>query len=281
MFKRVFLREMVGMERKDVCILINSTPRYFPVLSLQLQMLRRYAPLLKWKVFLATEVFASDVVKSLVETYDIQVIPLEQEDKGFLESREAALRKLPKDYTYVLPLQEDFLLDREPMYDSLAEACRILDMDRNVASLRLMPCPGPIEKDPLYHPDMKWKVLTDEDGMIFTYQATLWRLYDLHFYYKTLLVSIEKDFPAAVTAEQKKTIALQMNCAETQYGQSKLRAQPHLYHLAWQRAGPWSNAVFLCPFPYRPTAIVQGKIEAFAQELYKREGMSGSLTLAD
>lgn len=260
------------MNRRDVCILINSTPRYFHVLELQLKLLRRYATKLQWDIFFATEAFDSPFVKNLQKQYSIQVIPLESPETGFLESREAALRKLPIAYTYVLPLQEDFLLDREPMYEKLAEACRILDMDRNVGSLRLMPCPGPLEKDPLYHPDMQWKVLTEDDAMTFTYQATLWRTYDLHAYYKTLLTSIEKDFPSAKTPEQKKTIALKMNCAETHYGQSKLRSNPHVLHLSWDRAGSWSNAVYLSPFPYRPTAIVQGKIEPFAQELSKREG---------
>ena len=269
------------MDRQDVCILINSTPRYFPMLFLQLLMLRRYAPSLHWKVFLATEDTANEQIQTISKTYDVEILALEDEEKGFLESREAALRKLPRQYTYVLSLQEDFLLDREPMYDALADACNILDMDRNVASLRLMPCPGPMEKDPYYHPSKKWKVLTEDDTMLFTYQATLWRVYDLHAYYKTLLDSIARDFPSAETAEQKKNIALKMNCAETQYGQSKLRANPNILHLAWERAGPWSNAVYLCPFPYRPTAIVQGKIEPFAIELSKREGWSHNFKLGE
>lgn len=268
------------MDRQDVCILINSTPRYFPVLELQVKLLRRYASRLHWTIFFATEAASSPFVKNLQKTFGIEVIALEENETGFLESREAALRKLPKTYSYVLSLQEDFLLDREPMYEKLAEACRILDMDRNVGSLRLMPCPGPMEKDLLYHSEMKWKVLTEDDAMTFTYQATLWRVYDLHTYYKTLLTSIEKDFPTATTPEQKKTIALKMNCAETQYGQSKLRRNPNVLHLCWERAGAWANAVYLCPFPYRPTAIVQGKIEPFAQELSKREGF-GELKLGD
>ena len=268
------------MDRQDVCILINSTPRYYPVLEVQLKLLRRYAPHLHWTVFFATETPSTSFVKALQKTYSIEIIPLDAHESGFLESREAALRKLPKRYTYVLSLQEDFLLDREPMYERLAEACRILDMDRSVGSLRLMPCPGPLEKDPLYHPDMNWKILTEDDAMTFTYQATLWRVYDLHAYYKLLLTSIEKDFPSATTPEQKKTIALKMNCAETHYGQSKLRSNPNVLHLCWDRAGSWANAVYLCPFPYRPTAIVQGKIEPFAQELSKREGF-GELTLGD
>ena len=77
-----------------------------------------------------------------------------------------------------------------------------------------------------------------------------------------------------------KDIALKMNCAETQYGQEKLRKTPNVLHLAWERAGPWSNAVYLCPFPYRPTGIVQGKLEEFAAELSRREG-NGVLKLGE
>ncbi len=266
------------MDRQDVCILINSTPRYFQMLHFQLFMLRRYAPKLHWKIFLATEATDHPVL-SILKEYGVVILPLKEEERGFLESREAGLRLLPKQYSYVLMLQEDFIMDREPMYSKLAEACRILDMDRSVASLRLMPCPGPLEKDPWYHPEMNWKVLTEDDPMLFTYQATLWRSYDIHFYYKTLLTSIEKDFPDAKTFEEKKTIALKMNCAETHYGQSKLRSNPNLLHLAWNRAGSWSNAVYLCPFPYRPTAIVKGKLEPFVIELASREGFGEGLKL--
>ncbi len=262
------------MERQDVCILINSTPRYYDIVSLQVLLIRRYASRLQWPVYFATEDPTHPVCQLLKTTYGVNLLTLDTKtESGFLESREAGLHLLPSDVKYVLMLQDDFLLDREPMYKMLAQACSILDMDRSVASLRLMPCPGPVESDPAYHPDMKhWRILTENDQMLFTYQATLWRKFDAHTFYKGLLDSIAKDFPAAVTAQEKKDIALKMNCAETHYGQEKLRAQPHLLHLAWARTGAWPNAVFLCPFPYRPTAIVKGKLEPFAAELAKREG---------
>ena len=38
------------------------------------------------------------------------------------------------------------------------------------------------------------------------------------------------------------------------------------------RAGPWSNAVFLSPWPYRPTAVEKGVIQPWAKEMIKREG---------
>jgi hypothetical protein len=206
--------------------------------------------------------------------FGVELVVLDQKDEGFLESRAAGTSGLPSEITYVLPLQDDFLLDREPMYDMLEEACRILDMDRNVASLRLTPCPGPSMKDPLYNPGKVWQILTDYDDMVFTYQATLWRRIDYHAFFKELLHGVERDYPDAVTVEQKRHVALNINCAEISYGQNLLKTLGGeiLLHLAYPRAGPWSNAVYLCPFPYRPTAIVRGKLEDFAKELGKREG---------
>ena len=48
---------------------------------------------------------------------------------------------------------------------------------------------------------------------------------------------------------------------------------PNTYHLAWPRTGSWSNAVYLCPWPYRPTAVTRGNLEPFAKELFQREGV--------
>ena len=262
------------MERNEVCILINSTPKYYSILILQVGLLRRYAPKLKWRIFLATEVPDHEICRRLVREFGVELVVLSQDQSGFLESRAAGVRGLPSEIMYVLPLQDDFLLDREPMYDMLEQACRILDMDRNVASLRLTPCPGPAAKDPLYNSDKVWRILTDYDDMVFTYQATLWRRIDYYAFFKELLHGVERDYPDAVTVEQKRHVALNVNCAEISYGQNLLKTLGGeiILHLAYPRAGPWSNAVYLCPFPYRPTAIVRGKLEDFAKELGKREG---------
>ena len=262
------------MERNDVCILINSTPKYYSILLLQVGLLRRYAPKLKWRIFLATEVPDHEICRRLVKEFGVELVVLANKDSGFLESRAAGVRGLPSDIMYVLPLQDDFILDREPMYDMLEEACTILDMDRNVASLRLTPCPGPLGVDPLYTHTKVWKILSEKDDMIFTYQATLWRRMDYYAFFRDLLVGVERDYPDAVTLEQKRHVALNINCAEISYGQNLIKKQSGdiLLHLAYPRAGPWSNAVYLCPFPYRPTAIVRGKLEDFAKELGKREG---------
>jgi hypothetical protein len=236
-------------------------------------MLRRYAPRLQWPIFFATEYINHPITLKIMVEHGVQLIVLPPEANGFLESRAVALSKLPPHILYVLPLQEDFLLDRKPMYKALVDALTILDTDRSIGSLRLMPCPGPQESDPVYTKGKQWKILTSQDEYIFTYQATLWRRMDLLTYYTTLLHAIEKEF-GPLTPEKRKQIALNSNIGENRYGQTCLQdCLPNVLHLAWPREGKWSNAVYLCPWPYRPTAVTRGNLEAFAEELFQREGV--------
>jgi hypothetical protein len=261
------------MNRQDVCLLINSTPKYFYMLPLQLTLLRRYAPMVKWPVYFATEHPTDPISQQLEKEFDVKLLPLPNEKAGFLESRHAALSLLPPDVKYVLPLQEDFLLDRTPMVDALLEALYILDTDRHISSIRLMPCPGPRITDPEYVKEKPWKILTANDPYIFTYQATVWRRMDLTIYFNTLLQTMEKNFGNRPDHE-KKHLALTSNLGESLYGQNVLKqCLPDTYHLAWPRAHENPNAVYLCPWPYRPTAVTRGRLEAFAEELFRREGV--------
>lgn len=261
------------MERQDVCILLNSTPKYFYLLPLQLTLLRRYAPMLKWPVYFATEEPEHEISKQLQKDFDVRLLCLPKEQSGFLESRAAALHLLPSEILYVLPLQEDFLLDRSPDKKALADALFILDTDRHVSSLRLMPCPGPLPLDPAYSKEKPWRILTHTNLYIFTYQATLWRRMDLAIYFDALLASIEKTFKT-LSPTDKKHLALSSNLGENRFGQALLKQiLPDTLHLAWPRAGQWSNAVYLSPWPYRPTAVTRGRLEPFAEELFQREGV--------
>jgi hypothetical protein len=256
------------MWRQDVCILLNSTPKYYFMLELQIVMLRRYATSIHWPVYLATEFPEHEICVKLARDYDVEILPLKMEDAGFLESRAAALRILPSTIKYVLPLQEDFLLDRQPMMNELLEALNFMDSDKKISSIRLMPCPGPIESDVLYVPRKPWAILTEDDTYHFTYQATFWRREDLLAYFVGLLEMIDG------SDEEKRTAALKMNIAEIYVGKELLKKiLPSSIHLAYKRLGKWSNAIYLCPWPYRPTAIVRGKVEPFAEELFKREGV--------
>jgi hypothetical protein len=136
-----------------------------------------------------------------------------------------------------------------------------------------MPCPGPHESDVSYVKEKPWKILSEKNIYLFTYQATLWRRMDLTIYFETLLRSIEKDFGKRGENE-KKYLALTSNIGENHYGQKVLKqCLENTLHLCWPRAHQNPNAVYLCPWPYRPTAVVRGKLEAFAEELFRREGV--------
>lgn len=261
------------MDRQDVCILINSTPKYFYLLPLQLTMLKRYSPFLQWPIYFATEVPDHPIVQELQEEFGIRILCLDKANEGFLESRFAALQQLPSEITYVLPLQEDFLVDRAVDKKNLLDALFILDTDRHVSSLRLMPCPGPHESDVSYSKDKPWKILGSKNIYIFTYQASLWRRMDLKTYFGALLLAMKKQFKLK-SEEDKKYLALTSNIGENRFGQDILRkCLPDTFHLCWPRTGKWSNAVYLCPFPYRPTAVTRGNLEPFAEELFQREGV--------
>ena len=244
------------------------------MIPLHLLLLQRYAPDAPIDIFLATEVPDHPVCQEAKREFGVKLIPLEQKEAGFLDSRAAALRRLTAfgEYRYVLPMQEDFLIDRRPDLEALEDAKKILDESNYVASVRLMPSPGP--GGPAYKGFARITPETDHYG--FTFQATLWRLEPCLAWYETVTRELEKAWPAATTRPEKRiAVETRYNFAENPDGQKifwKLFSDRGEIHVGWKRAGQWRNAVYLSPWPYRPTAIIQGKVEPWAEELAEREG---------
>jgi hypothetical protein len=169
-------------------------------------------------------------------------------------------------------MQEDFLLDRQPDVPALKDALDLLSKQSHVASVRLMPSPGPA--GPAYKGFARITPETDHYG--FTFQATLWKLETCLAWYTAITEELEAAWPKATTRPEKRiAVETRYNFAENPDGQKffwKLFDRRDEVHIGWKRAGPWRNAVYLSPWPYRPTAIVQGKVEPWAVELAEREG---------
>lgn len=114
---------------------------------------------------------------------------------------------------------------------------------------------------------------------MFTFQATLWRREDYLLYISSVL-DIPEDalhltIPGNIKDEnqRKKFLQVDFNIAENTFGQRKFReVLGHKIHLAWPRAHSSPNAVMLCPWPYRPTAVEKGKLGEWVYEFAKREG---------
>ena len=257
------------MDRQDIAYLINSTPKYYYILELHILLLRRYAPTLKWPIYFATEFPNDPICFLLKDTYNVNILNLEKEHSSFLQSRARAIELLPKTIHYVLPMQEDFLLDRLIDISEIEKSLSILDTNTNILSLRYMPCPGPHINDMLYN--NKWKYLDSRyDQYMFTFQATLWRATDYLKLFKSLLKTINSDDPI-----QRKLYELTYNIAENNDGVKIFdKVFKGSYHLAYIRAHKEPNAVYLSPFPYRPTAIIKGVLQPFVKELMDREGFT-------
>jgi hypothetical protein len=249
--------------------------------EVQLTCIRRYAPELdSVPIFLATELTTyNDYVERILKIKNVHHIVLQKEESEFIESRLAAVNYLPPEYTYVLPLQEDFWLDRCPNLVRLNEAIKILDTDPKVRSLRLMPSPGPDDSDPKYGRD--WRILTVRDKYRFTFQATLWRCADYSRFLEAILKSASKDF-ADINGQkgQWSKFCIRANVAENSKGQDIFKSvcmAPNSIHLSIERAHKSPNAVFLAAWPYRPTAVVQGTLEPWAREFLEREGFDRNI----
>jgi hypothetical protein len=254
-----------------VAYVINTTPKYFYLLPLHVTCLFRYAELPPSKVFLATEVPDHPEIIALTAAFpQLHIIPLTQDQEGFFESRAAAIRALPPQYTLVFPMQEDFILEARPC----VEDAITLFTDSAVASVRLMPCPRPALDAPTYKDS--WKILEfGKNDYVFTYQATLLRREVYQTFMDTVITRVTEEFGSSLTPTQKAQIAIRHNFAEVSTGQEILRTlSKGFLHLSCIRAGSQPNAVYLAPWPYRPTAVVRGRLEPWARELAMRENVS-------
>jgi hypothetical protein len=102
---------------------------------------------MNWPIYLATEEPEHPMCKLLEEKYNVKLLVLEKMYDSFLNSRKRALELLPESIKYVLPMQEDFLLERYIDLETVKESIEILDSHKNIFCIRYMPCPGPNEKN--------------------------------------------------------------------------------------------------------------------------------------
>lgn len=245
--------------------------------EVQITCIRRYAKeFIDIPIFLATEVLPSDpIVARILQQQNVRFLSLPKAESDFLESRVAAFKYLPLEYDVVLPLQEDFWLDRRPDSRAIKEAIHYMETDDHVHSVRLMPSPGPHESDMPYKGNRLWRVLSSLDTYRFTFQATLWRRQPYIDFLQAIIDAGKAVYYESTYYENWSKFCVKVNIAENTKGQAIFKAvcmSGDAVHLSAQREHKGSNAVFLCPWPYRPTAVVQGQLEPWAKEFMGREG---------
>ena len=249
----------------SVCVLVNSCPKYNKLAVASCCFIRRYASVLTWPVYLATAGLDEEQ-KGLLMAAGINMIEQGSENADFLESRIEALRVLRDTFGYVLLLQDDFFLDRSPSYEALEEAVAIMTTNPEIVCTRLMPCPGPTGDIVVG----KWREIVVDPYCYFSLQAAVWSVPWLMRFFEGVI--------RRATPEMKKypqysrnQYWLLVNPCETGIG-TDVAVELGGRFVGFSRAGRWPNAVYLSPWPYRPTAVEKGVIQPWAQEMLKREG---------
>ena len=251
----------------SVCILINSCPKYNSLALACCKLIKRYAPDLKWPIYFAS---AGLTEEEKGEVSGLGFIYMEQtasENADFIESRLHALRLLQKDYRFVLLLQDDFFLDRQPDYAALEKTVAMMTENPAVVCTRLMPCPGPTGPEWLL-----WRDITVDPYCYFSFQAGIWSTEWLIKFFEGVVRKSQGLF-ARYPQYSRNQFWLLVNPCETEVG-TDVAVELGGRFVGWPRLGRWSNAVYLSPWPYRPTAVEKGVLQPWASEMLKREGYS-------
>ena len=261
----------------STCILINTTTKYLSIVNVQLTCIRRYAPiLLQYPIFVASD--ADSKFHLFDFPVDVVKIPLLPEESGFIESRIAAIQYIQDGdpmLQNILMLQDDFWIDRSIREEEWRAALMYME-DPKVKSVRLMPCPGPNANVSVkYEP---FAEITEADTYRFTFQATVWKAPEIVKFLQAVLESAIDEFGRLHLAKTQWNIfCVRYNVAENTMGQDifkRVSMNDGSIHLAIPRRGGHPAAVNLATVPYRPTAVVKGRLESWAKEFAIREGFS-------
>lgn len=258
------------------CILVNSCQKYSYILHPFFIMWKRWWKDCDLPMFLACD----GNLHEFREEYDINTIE-QEEDYGFVEGRVHALKKLEQ-YDNVIMLQDDFIIERNVDNKMICLLIDIMNKEKDIACIRLMPCPGPSGKYYTFN-NVNFREFKEDSWCRFSYQASLWnRKYYIRFF-EELIDSIKTNIYNTYSSEDSYNMInnksywnylwVRVNIAESPFARTILNKYPEKL-LGVIRDGDEPNAVYRSPIPYRPTAIVKGKLEEWAKELFKREGIN-------
>ena len=248
----------------SVCVLINSCPKYNQLAIASCCLIRRYATSLSWPIFLATAGL-NDEQKAMMMAAGVNVIEQGPENGEFLESRIEALRTLQKNFSLVLLLQDDFFLDRAPCYADLDATVAMMSEHSEIVCTRLMPCPGPTGDA-----FGELREITVGPYCYFSFQAAIWSVPWLLKFFEGVF---RKSQPLFSKYQQftRNQFWLLVNPCEKDVG-ADVAVEIGGRFVGFSRKGNWSNAIYLSPWPYRPTAVERGVLQPWAKEMLIREG---------
>lgn len=224
---------------KKIAIIISSTSKYKFIWNTFFHLLR-----LNWIDCPYQIYFTSDGdCEYLKDKYNINIFKQEK-DLGFLEGYRYICNKIKNNYEYFILLQDDFLIEKKVKQDILNKYQNIIE-NNDIGFIRIMPCPGPKGNKKRFG-DIEIGKINNNENFLFSYQTSLW---DINFF-----------------------LELTNNCNRLTPWKSEIYLCGKLKKYKkenWGFIRPFKNwdAVYESPIPYRPTAIVKGKLTDWAKKL--------------
>jgi len=232
-------KETCIKENKKSAILISSTPKYSFIWDTFFTFLRKHWTDCPYPIhFISTG--DNDYLR---EEYNVITEKLEK-DLGFLEGYRYLCKKYMDKYSHFILLQDDFLIERTVNQEIISKYENILFENENIGFIRMMPCPGPKGEQKMFG-DVKLGKINKNEDYSFSYQTSFWNL--KYFYDFTAPSEFRWD-----DFNMSKKMIIDKSGKEN-----------------WGFIRPFKewNAVYESPIPYRPTAILKGKVMDWAKPL--------------
>lgn len=248
--RTIYYGKDIEEDNQKTAIVISSTSKFKYIWHTFLYRLRKYWPDCPYQIY-----FTSDGdCQYLVDKYKINVFQ-QKSDLGFLEGYRYVCHKISYKYKYFILLQDDFLIEKDVKQNILAKYEDIME-NNNFGFIRIMPCPGPKGERKKFG-DIELGRINKNEDYSFSYQTSLWKL-------DYFLRITDPPIPRWDDFNMSRKMKLDKNTEEL-----------------WGFIRPFKewNAVYKCPIPYRPTAILKGKLLDWAKPLMlediKFEGQAG------
>ena len=227
------------VNRENTAIFISSTPKFSFIWDTFFTFLRKHWTDCPYPIYFVSE-GNPDYLK---DKYNINVEKLEK-DLGFLEGYRYLCNKYRNKYHNFILLQDDFLIERSVNQPLISKYEKIMYENENIGFIRMMPSPGPKGERKMFG-DIELGKIRKKENYSFSYQTSVW---NLDYFY---------DFTAP-SKFRWDDLNMSRKMRTDRSGKEN-----------WGFIRPFKewNAVYESPIPYRPTAILKGKVMDWAKHL--------------
>ena len=244
----------IKKRKPSTAIIISSTKKCAYIWITFFSLLFKHWSDCEYPIFFTSDDDENNNLEKLKNKFNINILKLEK-DLGFMPGYEYILNNIKDKYTNAIFLQDDFLIEKKVDSEFIKKCVKIMESDSNIGYIRLMPCPGPKGKKIKYGDITLGEIRNNGllPGFSFSNQAAI---YNIEFLSKIISKidynPIEHPFHKAWGFERELTKKLEDFDNQL---------------LGFIRKSPNANSVYDSPIPYRPTAIVGGKLEEWAKKL--------------